>query len=369
MSIDEQDWRQTALSQRKTTSAARAARRAGRLSAYSRSGSYEGPDVRIKGRGGITVVDIADDKGEWADVVGLLATHISQADGFFRDERLSLSIGNRTITAEDLQAIHDVLEDQDIALWALHTSNNDSHQLAKQLGLESVWEADAPPLESPPVQTDNHSDDSDADSTIYNTDSVTASDWEVRLAPDYFAAPNQEATEFQPRSGFTRPARMRDAQPSWEMDDTLIEETYNASYQERENEPVAVTPGDINETASPPYVHRGTLRSGQFFRHAGTVVVLGDVNPGAQIISGGDVLVWGRLRGIVHAGAMGDESAIVAALDFEPVQLRIAGYIAMSPKGASGNPGHWFWKRESGGRPEVARVIDKQIFVDPWDAS
>ena len=291
--------------------------------------------MRIKGRGGILVVDVADDQDEWADVVGFLARHISQADGFFRGERLSLSIGERTVTAEDLQAIHDVLEDQSIALWALHTSDSASYLLASQLDLEAVWEGDAAPPEPPPPQTDGNLN--------------------VPLDPDFFAAPRQEAATVQAQ---------------WGDDDAMIAETYTDEplIPEQEQDAVEVIPGELDGQDSPAYVYRGTLRSGQFFRHAGTVIVLGDVNPGAQVISGGDVLVWGRLRGIVHAGAMGDEGAIVAALDFEPVQLRIAGHIAMSPKGASGNPGHWFWKRESSGRPEVARVIDKQIMVDPWDA-
>ncbi|MBN1964742.1 MAG: septum site-determining protein MinC, partial [Anaerolineae bacterium] len=73
---------------------------------------------------------------------------------------------------------------------------------------------------------------------------------------------------------------------------------------------------------------RRTLRSGRTIRSEGHVVVLGDVNPGAKIIATGDVIVWGRLRGTVHAGALGDEEAIICALDMMPMQLRVAGHIA-----------------------------------------
>ena len=66
--------------------------------------------------------------------------------------------------------------------------------------------------------------------------------------------------------------------------------------------------------------------------YQGNVIVFGDVNPGAEIMAGGSVLIWGRLRGLVHAGADGDEEAIVGALEFSPMQLRIAGKIAVSPK-------------------------------------
>lgn len=67
-----------------------------------------------------------------------------------------------------------------------------------------------------------------------------------------------------------------------------------------------------------------TLRSGTRIEFAGHVVVLGDVNPGAEILAEGNVIIWGRLRGTVHAGAKGNREAVVCALDFSPMQLRIA---------------------------------------------
>lgn len=103
------------------------------------------------------------------------------------------------------------------------------------------------------------------------------------------------------------------------------------------------------------FVHR-TVRSGQVVQHAGTVVVYGDVNPGAEVIAGGDVLVWGKLRGVVHAGAAGNENAIVGALILAPTQLRIGGQIARAPDGK--RPGH--------APAEIARVRNGQIVVEPW---
>src|SRR5512142_104742 len=67
-----------------------------------------------------------------------------------------------------------------------------------------------------------------------------------------------------------------------------------------------------------------TLRSGTRIEFAGHVVVLGDVNPGAEIVAEGNVIIWGRLRGMVHAGAKGNRSAVICALDLSPTQLRIA---------------------------------------------
>ena len=79
-----------------------------------------------------------------------------------------------------------------------------------------------------------------------------------------------------------------------------------------------------------------TLRSGVRIETEGRVIVMGDVNPGAEIIAGGDILVWGRLRGAVHAGASQKESASVSALEMNPTRLQIASEISDLPKMGKG---------------------------------
>ncbi|MBI3914776.1 MAG: septum site-determining protein MinC [Chloroflexi bacterium] len=105
-------------------------------------------------------------------------------------------------------------------------------------------------------------------------------------------------------------------------------------------------------------IHR-TIRSGQLIRHAGTIVVIGDVNPGAEVIAEKDILVWGKLRGVVHAGASGDASAMVGALYLAPTQLRIGSSIARAPDE----------KRAPVWSAEIARIRDGQIVVEPWNAA
>ena len=100
---------------------------------------------------------------------------------------------------------------------------------------------------------------------------------------------------------------------------------------------------------------RRTLRSGAKINSAGHVTVIGDVNPGAEIIAGGNVMVWGRLRGLVHAGAQGDESAVVCAMELTPTQLRIASHIAISPA-ERGDTG-----------PEIAIVRDGHVVAHRWN--
>ncbi len=113
---------------------------------------------------------------------------------------------------------------------------------------------------------------------------------------------------------------------------------------------------------------RRTLRSGQSVRYPRHVVVIGDVNPGAEIIAGGDVVVWGRIRGTIHAGAGGNDQAVVCALSLSPTQLRIGGHIARPPSDEpSRHGGHSRSSQEvQGAAPEVASVQNGQIVVEPW---
>jgi len=75
-----------------------------------------------------------------------------------------------------------------------------------------------------------------------------------------------------------------------------------------------------------------TVRSGVEFRHPGTVIILGDLNPGGIVVADGDILVWGRLRGVAHAGASGNRESLIMAVQMEPTQLRIADAVARAPE-------------------------------------
>lgn len=117
------------------------------------------------------------------------------------------------------------------------------------------------------------------------------------------------------------------------------------------------------------FVYKGYLRSGHRLRRQENILVIGDINPGAEVISDGDVLVWGRLRGIVHAGAAGNRRALVAALDLEPTQMRIADVTTIGPDPRPGQPGRFFWRRSQHKRPEIARLVQQDIVIEEWDAS
>jgi septum site-determining protein MinC len=111
---------------------------------------------------------------------------------------------------------------------------------------------------------------------------------------------------------------------------------------------------DTEDLASPALFVRRTMRSGARVESGGHLVVLGDVNKGAEVVAVGDVIVWGRLLGIAQAGSQGDLSAVVCALDLSPTQLRIASLITTAPQ------------REGEPEPEVAQVIHGRIVAKRW---
>ncbi len=101
-----------------------------------------------------------------------------------------------------------------------------------------------------------------------------------------------------------------------------------------------------------PLYLQTTLRSGAEIRHPGTVILVGDLNPGSTIVAGGDILIWGRLRGLAHAGSEGNDRCLIFALQMEPTQLRIAEVVARPP----GAPPQPFY-------PEVAYVTPQGIRI------
>lgn len=97
-----------------------------------------------------------------------------------------------------------------------------------------------------------------------------------------------------------------------------------------------------------------TLRGGQKVVSDYSVVVFGDVNPGAEIIAGGDIVVLGACRGMAHAGAHGNRRATIKADRLLASQLRIADVISRSPDQLN-DPEH----------PEIARIVDGIVMIEP----
>jgi septum site-determining protein MinC len=124
----------------------------------------------------------------------------------------------------------------------------------------------------------------------------------------------------------------------------------------RVSHPVAAAAPVPAPPASPGTLyHVGTLRGGQALHHDGNIVIVGDVNPGTELVATGDIVIFGRLLGVAHAGAKGDTSARVYALALDATQLRIATCIAADEDA-----------RNRSSEPEVAFVRDGRIAIVPF---
>lgn len=102
--------------------------------------------------------------------------------------------------------------------------------------------------------------------------------------------------------------------------------------------------------------YKGNLRSGQVLESETSIIIIGDVNPGARIVSKGNIIVLGKLRGTVFAGASGNVNSFVVALDMLPGQIRIAETIARSPD----NP-----IKETVKEPKIAFLEGENIYIEP----
>ncbi|MDJ0618253.1 MAG: septum site-determining protein MinC [Calothrix sp. MO_192.B10] len=108
--------------------------------------------------------------------------------------------------------------------------------------------------------------------------------------------------------------------------------TAGYSVQQVQIDPLRSQPQSTDNLLADALYLEMTVRSGVEIRHPGSVIILGDVNPGGNLVADGDILVWGRLRGIAHAGARGNRHCLIMALQMEPTQLRIADAVARAPE-------------------------------------
>lgn len=102
--------------------------------------------------------------------------------------------------------------------------------------------------------------------------------------------------------------------------------------------------------------YKGTVRSGQLLDYNGHITVIGDVNPGGEVIATGNIIVIGTVRGMIHAGAGGNKDAIVFGLNLKPTQLRIADLITRPPDNES----------EGLPIPEMAYIKDGKIYIEGY---
>lgn len=109
-------------------------------------------------------------------------------------------------------------------------------------------------------------------------------------------------------------------------------------------------------TSNTGQFYKGNLRSGQVLEVETSIIIIGDVKPGARVVSKGNVVILGALKGTVFAGATGNENSFVVALDMSPMQIRIGDTIARSPD----NP-----VVETIKQAKIAFMEDGNIYIEP----
>lgn len=111
--------------------------------------------------------------------------------------------------------------------------------------------------------------------------------------------------------------------------------------------------------------YRGTLRAGQILESVSSIVIVGDVNLDAKIISQGNIIVLGTLQGTAYAGAAGDENCFIAALEMDPIQLQIGDASVKSPDKKKKTRRHRKKKAPVAAEPQMAVVKGRDIFIEP----
>lgn len=102
--------------------------------------------------------------------------------------------------------------------------------------------------------------------------------------------------------------------------------------------------------------YKGTLRSGQILESETSIIILGDVNPGAKVVAKGNIVVLGAFKGYAYAGANGNQSAFVAALSMSPMQIRIGDVIARCSDEQ---------QKSTDNQPKISYVEDGNIYIEP----
>ena len=115
--------------------------------------------------------------------------------------------------------------------------------------------------------------------------------------------------------------------------------------------------GIANTNSEEAVLFKKTIRSGTSLKYAGHVIVDGDVNPGGEILAAGSIYIWGKLRGLVHAGMNGSEKEVICTMELDPIKLRIANYPLKTNKLIN----------KFKHKPVKIKLNDKKLILDYWD--
>lgn len=247
-----------------------------------------------------------------------------------KNKNVCLKLGSIPLSASELISIKALIETMESEIEFISTSSPVTEAAAKDLGIEvSKFENVVPAL---------NIEASDEDNQTVNEELETALD-KIFGEGDFEERYPEEEVQETSKDDEEKEVVVE------EVEDALDYEEVKRNNRETEKLPTL-------------YIHR-TLRSGQSLTSEGNVVVIGDVNPGAEIIAKGDITVWGVLGGIAHAGSDGNTYSRIRALKLNAIQLRIGDIFARRPD--TGNMP--YVQKTDTFTPEEARVSKKHIMI------
>jgi septum site-determining protein MinC len=282
--------------------------------------------VEIKGqKDGLWIY--LDDQAALEDVFSALDDRLQASNSFFAGAEVMIDTGTRRIIAEDDARLRTLVEQ------------------AHGLRVKEIRST-----ESQLTASEQSSD-------------VSAEEPDSRLLGEDLEGQGSSPPAFDPReeSPEDSSASFRAGQADEPEEDAFmkyIDATFQIPVQQTWEPKPTYSSEHLYEHEETAFYFRGTVRSGQTLEYPGNIVILGDVNPGAYVIASGDIIVMGRLHGVVHAGAEGEERAIVIGASFMPSQLRIAQFIGRPPD-------EYFDSRTKPVHTEKAYIKDGAIVIEP----
>lgn len=235
-----------------------------------------------------------------------------------KGKHICLKLGSVNLSEAELTSIKALVELMESQLAFISTSSTTTLESATALGIkvsEFTNEIEAPVFET----TEPTPEVSNALDNIFGEDSEPKEEK---------TSENETSTE-ERESTVEGKSEDDEISPIVRHDETIAEKVEAQEVKEESDEEISALK---NAPESLPTLYlRKTIRSGQSISSDGNIVIIGDVNPGSEIIAKGDITVWGILGGIAHAGSDGNNYAKIRALKLNPVQIRIGEVFARRP--------------------------------------
>lgn len=249
-----------------------------------------------------------------------------------KGKHICLKLGSVDLSTSELTSIKTLVELMESQLAFISTSSTTTLESATELGIkisEFTTQVEAPAFESqePTPEVSNALDnifgeESQPETKADNSDETKESDVEENDV-------KAENLEQKSENSEDKDSEEKEITPIIRHNEAIAEQIVAQESKEETDEEIAAKK-NVAESLPTLYL-RKTIRSGQSISSDGNILVIGDVNPGAEIIAKGDITVWGILGGIAHAGSDGNNYAKIRALKLNPVQIRIGEVFARRP--------------------------------------